>query len=286
MVYNFALPPLVLHAFYRGNATTLSAWAEGMAPPSERTHFFNILETHDGVGLMGVKDILSPEEIDFLIRSAQNQGALISYKMTEDFTESPYEINTTWWSALNRDDGEEALLLQVRRYLASRSIALALRGVPGIYVHGLVGTSNDLELAGKTGVKRDVNRSELDSRVLAEAAKDPDSRFSLLQLYGSRLYRMRTEEAAFHPQGEQRVLAISPRIFSVLRTSPKGDQHILALTNVTEAVQTVEIPLRDLPVDARHWYDLVGKRIFYAKDGILKFSLEPYEVLWLKPSRG
>ncbi|MDZ7700519.1 MAG: alpha-amylase family glycosyl hydrolase [Deltaproteobacteria bacterium] len=81
MVYNFALPPLVLHAFYREDTSTLSNWATDVEPPSELATFFNILDTHDGVGLMGVKDILSREEIDFIIEKAQDRGAYISYKM-------------------------------------------------------------------------------------------------------------------------------------------------------------------------------------------------------------
>jgi len=284
MVYNFALPPLVLHTFYREDATVLSVWAQGMAPPSDRTHFFNILDTHDGVGLMGAKDILSWEDIDFVVRNAENRGALISYKMTGDSAEEPYEINTTWWSALNRDESDEDPLLQVNRYLASRSIALMLRGVPGIYVHGLVGTSNDYELAERTGVKRDINRGQLDSRMLAELAKDPASRFFLLQQHGVRLYRIRSTQAAFHPRGKQRVLRISPKVFSVLRSSPNRDQHILALTNVSSRGLSLEIPLRDLPIRAGRWHDLVSTKTFYAEKGILKLSLQPYDVLWLSPS--
>ncbi|MEO1299163.1 MAG: alpha-amylase family glycosyl hydrolase, partial [Cyanobacteria bacterium J06636_16] len=56
MVYNFALPPLVLHTFYRENTTALNQWAASLDYPSSTTTFFNILDTHDGIGLMGVKN--------------------------------------------------------------------------------------------------------------------------------------------------------------------------------------------------------------------------------------
>ena len=89
-----------------------------------------MLDTHDGVGLMGVKGILPREDIDFIVQNAKERGGLISYKMTADRTEEPYEINSTWWSAINGDNCEEDITLQVKRYSASRSIALVLQGVP------------------------------------------------------------------------------------------------------------------------------------------------------------
>ena len=158
MVYNFALPPLVLHTFYSQDATAISKWAQSLKVDSNTATFFNMLDTHDGVGVMGVKGILSKAEIDFIIDSAKERGAYISYKMTENKTEEPYEINTTWWSAINRDGSDEDMDFQVKRYIAFRSIALVLKGVPGIYTHGVMAILNDHEQVKRTGVKRDVNR--------------------------------------------------------------------------------------------------------------------------------
>lgn len=185
LVYNFALPPLVLLAFYRGDASDLSRWAQGLNPPSDRTAFLNILDTHDGIGLMGVQGILPEEEIRFLVEKLRGRGALISYKRTEARGEEPYEINTTWWSAVNPEDAAESLDFQVRRYLASRSIALMLKGVPGIYIHGALGTANDRRGAEMSGVKRDVNRGVVDIGEVMAALWDPDSKLSLLLRYGT-----------------------------------------------------------------------------------------------------
>ena len=76
---------------------------------------------------------------------------------------------------------------------------------------------------------------------------------------------------------------ISPDIFAVLRISPDGDQHILALTNVTGRVCQIGIFLSELGVEHNHWYDLVGKRGWIAKDGKLGVTLQPYDVCWLIP---
>jgi sucrose phosphorylase len=285
MVYNFALPPLVLYTFYSGDATAISNWARTLKNPSHTATFFNMLDTHDGIGLMGVKGILPGEHIDFIIQNAKTHGALISYKMTEHRTEEPYEINSTWWSAINGDDCNEDITLQVKRHIASRSIAFVLQGVPAAYIHGMVGTSNDHELAKKTGVNRDVNRGVIDSTAFAEALKDPRSKNALLRESNTRLSLTRTGERAFHPHGGQRVLMTSPAVFTVFRTSPEGDQHVLTITNITHRECTIEIPLSELTLEETRWFDLLGKKEWQAARNKLTITLQPYDLMWLKPLR-
>jgi glucosylglycerate phosphorylase len=285
MVYNFALPPLVLHAFYSGDAGALSKWAEGITPPSELATFFNILDTHDGVGLMGVKNILPPEEIDFIIQNAQERGAHISYKMRGDMTQEPYEINTTWWSAVNGENSPEDLRLQIKRFLASRSISLVLRGVPGVYVHSVLGTVNDHDRVKKTGVNRDINRGIIHCDAVERDLRDPNSKLSLLLSFGSRLNLTRIGNRAFHPRGDQKVLHLSSAVFAVFRTTPEGDAHILAITNVTGAKVRLEIPLEELGVKENSWQDLIGEKHWDAQEGRIQLLLQPYDVAWLKPAR-
>ncbi len=282
MVYNFALPPLVLHTFYTGDATALSEWARNLKIDSDVATFFNMLDTHDGVGLMGVKEILSKEEIDFIIQTAKEHGAYISYKMAEDHTEVPYEINSTWWSAINSDIADEDIALQIKRFLASRSIALVLQGVPGVYVHGIAGTPNDHERVRKTGVKRDVNRGVIDSTVAAERLEDPNSKGSLIRPASSKMHLARTRHRAFHPHGDLLVLMVSPDVFTVLRASPEGDEHILTITNVTDSVCTVEIPLSELNLEQTRWHDLLGEKEWAVDNEKLTIDLQPFNVVWLK----
>lgn len=282
IVYNFALPPLVLHAFYREDATYLSKWAQELEYVSNTTTFLNMLDTHDGVGLMGARNILPIEEIDFLIDKAKEHGAFISYK-TEGDADKPYEVNTTWYSALNMDDGGEELAYQVKRYVASRSIALALRGVPAIYFHGLIGTRNDIEAVLRTKSKRDINRKVLREEDLHDELKDSHSKFFQIVQSLLRTAEIRVRQPAFHPNGEQRVMMLSPQIFSVFRTSPSGKHHVLAMTNVTNRPCEVSIYMPDLGCEENHWYDLVGRRGRMAQEGKLQLILEPYDVMWLTP---
>ena len=203
--------------------------------------------------------------------------------MAENHTERPYEINSTWWSAINGDKNDEEMAFQVKRYIASRSISLVVQGVPGIYIHGAIGTSNDYELVEKAKSRRAINRGAIDSRAFAESLKDPNSKNSHIRRRNSRLNLTRTSERAFHPHGDQRILMISPDVFTVLRTSPEGDQHILAMTNVTSRVCRIEIPLSEFTLKETRWYDLINEKEWVVDNERLTVELQPYDVIWLKP---
>ena len=112
-------------------------WAEGLNLFLRQRLILTFL-THMTVwGLMAVKDILSHEEIKFITQRAREHGGYISYKTDKDGFEVPYEINVTWFNALCREDGTVHINRQVKKFIASRAIALTLQGVPGIYLHSL-----------------------------------------------------------------------------------------------------------------------------------------------------
>jgi glycosidase len=284
MVYNFALPSLVLHTFYNEDSTALSEWARELEYPSKTTTFFNILDTHDGIGLPGAKNILSKKEIVSMAEKATREHkAFIGYKTGADGREEPYEINSTWYGALNSEESGETLTYQVRRFVASRSIALVLKGVPALYLHGMAGTGNDPEVVKKTGVKRDINRTVIHEEDLDRALEDPESKLSHIRRHLRQLGLLRVRYRAFHPNGEQKILMISPGLFSVFRTSPEGDQHILALTSVSNKACSVEVPLSELGIQEERWYDLVREREFLVTERRMKLTMQPYDVVWLTP---
>ena len=283
MVYNFALPPLVLHTFYTKDTTRLNEWAENLKPPSETTSFFNFLDSHDGVGLMAVKDLLSHDEIQFIIRRAREHGGYISYKTDKDGQEVPYEINITWFNALCREDGTPHTDLQVDIFIASRAMALALQGVPGIYLHSFFGTRNDIDVVSCPISKREVNRKALDYNTLTKAIDDPDTLTSKIIRKLNSIISLRTKQSAFHPNGAQKILKVKPEIFAVLRTSPNEDQHILSLINITDDEIQIAIPLREVQVLKQEWYDLISQDKHTFKDENISLTLKPYDIVWLEP---
>jgi len=284
MVYNFALPPLVLHSFYTENTTILSTWAKSLIKISDSATYFNFLDSHDGIGLMAVRDILGKEDIDYIIEMAKKHGGYISYKTAEDGNAVPYEINITWYSALNPVGSDEDIHLQVKRFIASRSIAFVIRGVPGIYLHSLFGTRGDQEAVKETQDKRAINRTIVDVDSIIESMNNPSSKKSLINRDLGRLIGIRINKRAFHPNGDQQILMISQSVFAVLRTSPEMDQHILAITNVTGRECRIEIPMSDIGLSESRWYDLINRKARSAENQKLCITLQPYDVIWLQPS--
>ena len=173
MVYNFALPPLVVVTFQTGDSSHLTRWASGLDRVSETATYLNFLDSHDGIGLLPIQDIVPATEIETMIERTREHGGLVSYRVDRDGNRAPYELNITWWSVINRADSDESLELQINRYLASRSIALVLRGVPALYLIGAVGSRNDLEAVQQTGDKRSINRTALDAEALSARLGGP-----------------------------------------------------------------------------------------------------------------
>jgi sucrose phosphorylase len=283
MVYNFALPPLTLHAFLTGDASRLSRWAAVLTTPSPATTFFNFLDSHDGIGLLGAQDILSAEEIELMVRRVEERGGLVSYRSNGDGSRSPYELNVTWYSALNPEDAGEDVALQVARFVASRSIALALRGMPAIYLPSLFGSKNDIEAVKAGEGARAINRDTIDVPALEQVLRDHRSWASRVARRFGRLIRARVATPAFHPGAAQEVLAGHPQVFAVLRVAADGSR-VLALTNVTEREQAFACPRQALGSEAVEWRDLLSRRRLVATTEGIELRLPPYGVLWLAPA--
>ncbi|HEX6384302.1 MAG TPA: sugar phosphorylase, partial [Anaerolineae bacterium] len=208
MVYNFSLPPLTLHAFHSGDATTLSQWAsEALALPSDRTTFFNFLASHDGIGVTPARGVLSDAAINAMAQRVQALGGYVSYKNNPDGTQSAYELNINYLDALgNPDAPEEDLGLKARRFLATQAVMLALRGVPGIYFHSLFGSRSWQEGVEQTGRYRSINRQKLMREQLEHELAAPGSlRHRVFYAYLD-LLQKRKVRPAFHPNGGQQVV--------------------------------------------------------------------------------
>jgi sucrose phosphorylase len=282
MVYNFALPPLVLHTFYAKDVTALSTWARDLEYPSATTTYLNILDTHDGVGVMGVRDILTEDQIESLIDRAVENDALISYRSSSEGPDKPYEINTTWWGALNNPNIGEELKLQISRFVASRCVPFLIKGVPAMYFVGIGAVPNDPSVAEGTGSNRDINRQPISEQRINDDLEDPNSPLSLIRESLGHIAMIRARERAFHPGGEQRLLSVSPQVFAVLRTSPEGNERILCLINVTDEIQNIGIT-ESVPGEiAGRLMDLVGGKEYQIENGVMSLDLEPYQVMFLK----
>jgi sucrose phosphorylase len=282
LVYNFALPPLTLHTFLAGDSSRLADWARSLTTPSPASTYFNFLDSHDGIGLLGAQGLLSEAEIAAMVRRVEEYGGLVSYRAAGDGGTSPYELNVTWYSALNREDGGEDVDLQVARFVASRSIALALAGVPGIYLPSLFGSKNDLEAVRAGEGARAINRDTVDVPALEALLRDPRSWVSKVARRFGRLIRRRVASPAFHPQAAQIVHDGHPHVFAVSRVTADG-RRLLALTNVTQREQIFQISREELGGGSPSWTDLLSHRRVAVSAAGLELRLGPYAVSWLAP---
>lgn len=276
MVYNFALPPLLLHGLNRGNASFLTRWARYLDEPPKGCTFFNFVASHDGIGLRAVEGIIPPHEIDDLIRSVHEFGGFVSMKANGDGTRSPYELNISLFEALQGTrSGPD--IYQFERFLCCHMIMLAFKGVPAIYIHSLLATENDLERVEQTGRTRSINRHKWIFDELTLKLTDEKSHHHRVFEQMKRLIQIRTAQTAFHPDSEQAVMVLSDTVFALVRTAQDKRSQILALHNMTAYPQEV-CAQEKLPMCFRlPRLDLVSNEVVDLKG----LQLLPYQCLWL-----
>lgn len=266
MIYQFPLPPLTLYTFHVGNARKLLEWVDSLEPTTPATTMFNFLASHDGIGVRPVEDILTREERMLLVRKALDHGGFVSYKDNGDGTQSPYELNITYLDALTHPSAADDV--RAKRFLAAHAILLSLAGVPGIYIHSLVGSPSDRKGAEISGIKRRINREKLDKHRLYEALANDHLRRCIFEGL-SRLIQLRRREKAFSPDAKQKVLFLDDRVFSLLRIHEEAKERILVLVNVSN--QKISLKVEGSGID------VISNRHI---DGMA--DLESYQVMWLK----
>ncbi len=283
MVYNFSLPPLVLDAFLRGDAGHLRAWAAGLPQPDGRTTFFNFLASHDGIGLLPAKGILSPQEADGLAAQATARGGRVNFKATPDGP-VPYELNITYVDAIAGSAGTPET--RARRFLASQAVMLSLPGIPGIYIGSLIGSTNWEEGVRLTGANRSINRQKLPlDEVLKEIGTPGTFRQLVFDGY-LRMLKARGRSRAFDPAGGMEMLPAEGAVFAVMRHAPlgKGTERVLCVVNTGSDDTGFFLP-RDLLAagQERRLVNLVrGNEIGLEESGDrLVLRLEPLAVYWL-----
>ncbi len=290
MVYNFSLPPLALHAVITGNASYLTDWAAGLPQRQEDRSFFNFCASHDGVGLLPAQGILPEGEIDRLIETVRKRGGRISYKATPD-GEIPYEMNVNYLSAVSDPALPESQ--RARTFLVSQAIMLSLAGLPAIYIHSLLGSTNWEEGVVESGVNRAINREKLDYATVVDELHRGDSlRHYVFEGYKV-LLEARGSSQAFAPASPQRIIEREESLFVVLRgpvENEAGEQEsVLAVHNVSDDLAELVVDLEELGCEEHPVFDelISGDRLAGNRDSTRKLSLEleAQEVLWLRFTR-
>jgi glycosidase len=278
MVYQFSLPPLLLHALWRGNAEKLSAWAASLDEPPAGCTYFNFTASHDGVGLRPVEGLLPDSEVERLVAGMQASGGFVSFRTVDGGNARPYEINISLYYAMsNTARGRDRM--QVARFIACQTAMIGLRGIPGVYIHSLTATANDHAGYDRSGHPRDINRHRWDEARLMSLLRRPRTKNARVFNELRRRLALRRWQPAFHPDAPMRVLDLGPEIFAFERTSLDGLQRIVAVHNFGAQARPLTLDAEALSGVPRYCVDLLsGTQLTSDQGGVTLF---PYQSLWL-----
>jgi len=166
-VYDFALPPLILHSLFNKNFNALANWLK-ISP----RNCITVLDTHDGIGIIdvgpmdGKAGLLTNKEIDTLVEKIHTNSEGESKQATGAAASNVdlYQVNCTYYDALGKNDFD---------YLLARAIQFFSPGIPQVYYAGLLAETNDMELLAKTQVGRDINRPYLNREHINKSLQKP-----------------------------------------------------------------------------------------------------------------
>lgn len=281
VVYNFSLPPLLLHTLLSGSCKHLKTWLMSMPPAQTGTCFLNFIASHDGIGLRPAEGLLSDEEVMALIDTCKREGGEVSWRSLGG-QNKPYEINIALFDALHgthagADD------YQRERFLCAHTIMLGLEGLPAFYLNSMLATRNDKERFRRTGRNRSLNRHQwsLDEVTTALADADSDTAWVLAALRDR--IAVRTEQPAFHPNATQFTLHLGDELFGFWRQSMDRRHSIFCISNIANRPAQLRLDQLNLTF-TENWVNLLGGHRQYTSLSDV-VELAPYETVWIANQR-
>ena len=279
MIYNFSLPPLLLHTLVSGNCQYLKTWIMSMPQAIPGTAYLNFIASHDGIGLRPAEGLLEDSEIDELISAMEDFGGYISWRALANNVNRPYEINISLFDALKGTLTHGPDQWQEQRFICAHAIMLALEGIPAFYIHSLLATGNDYEKLKNTNNNRAINRHNWEADELLELLST-DSHHTRIYQSLKRLIAIRRKQPAFHPNAQQTVLHLGDGIFAFWRENHDPQQSIYSISNITD--QPMDIIVTDINLTpSGHWRDLISGLEIDSGDTEARFLLQPYQTIWL-----
>jgi glucosylglycerate phosphorylase len=268
MVYQFSLPPLVLHTMTTHDATKLSSWAKTIGKVSDEATYFNFLASHDGIGMRPTEGILTEEEKQRLVDKVVENGGRISYKTNTDGSQSVYEMNINYSNALINKGEDNTEDLVVKKMLAAHSILLSVIGVPAIYYHSLLGSENHYDGLESSGINRRINREKLEVGEITRELKENARRKGIFQGL-QKMISIRQQQSAFSPYAPQTVVDMGSNVFALKRRNEMTGDEVFFIVNVDSKPVVANIGIK-------------GQDLLTRKEIDSEVLLEPYQFLWVR----
>ena len=284
MVYQFPLPPLLLHALVNETSEYLNTWLETLPEPPEHCTFLNFTASHDGIGVRPLEGLVPTKEINNLCEMTRQKGGFVSTKKDSDGSESPYELNITYYNAL-ADAENDTSPASVARFICSQLISLELKGIPAIYFNSLFGARNNIQAAKKNEKPRSINRQKWQADNLKTMLDDDNTREGYIYATLIAAVKTRTQHPAFHPDGDQQTVQFDSRVFAVERMSPDKQETVLCLNNLSNSHVTLNTDnyskLKNNNSSQKVRDILTDQELIISPDQG-KLILNPLQTLWLK----
>jgi sucrose phosphorylase len=239
MVYNFALPPLLLHAAVSGDAGPLRRWAAALPPPGNGPVFLNFTASHDGIGVGAARGLIPDADFARTIAETEKRGGRVSFKTTPAGP-VPYELNCVYLDAVAPPVA--GIRTRARAFLATQAAMLSLAGLPAVYFHSLIGSGNWREGPELLGYNRAINRQKPPADALEAVLADAGSLRSLVYDGFSRLLAFRGTHPAFSPDVPQRVLPAEGAVFALLRGPDASGGLVFCAHNLGPEAARIPLP--------------------------------------------
>jgi len=276
-IYNFSLPPLLINTLLTGSCLYLKRWLMSMPPAQNGTMYFNFIASHDGIGLRPAEGLLNEQELTDLVNTIESFGGKVSWRTTESGQQKAYELNISLYDAMQGTvKGKDKWNLE--RFICAHAIMFALEGIPGIYIHSLLGTQNDYDKIAQTHQNRSINRHSWQEPLLREALNDEKRHHKKVLNKLTNLIDIRIKQAAFHPNATQFTLHLGMQLFGFWRQSQDRQQSIFCVSNITD--KPVRLPLSELNlIITETWTELISDSKITAITQELELS--PYQTVWI-----
>ena len=278
MAYNFPLPPLLLEAIITSRADILNSWICDWPDLPETTTLFNFTASHDGVGLRALEGLMNEQRIKDLLVNCEKRGGLVSHRRLSNGEDKPYELNISWWSAME-DSGRDSNRFQFERFLLTQLLVMSLKGVPAFYLPALLASENDIKSFSMTGQRRDLNREKFMSEKLSAVFKNPESNANKNLRYLRNAMDVRAKLPQFHPQSQMECLSKSRGDIVVIKRGI-GSNAVFTIHNMTENkinYRFIDLKFSKLFNNDENMHDYLTSNKYNSNN----IELDPFQVIWL-----
>ena len=273
-IYNFSLPPLLIHAFLFENSSYLNKWSKKLPNAKFQNSYLNFIASHDGIGMRPTEGILNKNSLNDFLKRLKKNGSKFSYRKVQNKSKKVYEANITVFDALKKSDTDPNGKFFLERYIAAHAIMISFEGVPAIYFNSLFGKSNDEAKYVITGNNRDINRYKWSYENITKKLNNKNSKQSIFYQNLGKLLEIRRKQKAFHPNAKRLNINLGSKIFCYERISLDKKQTIICITNLSTKLEYIKINKNLIK-----YRDLLGRKIFFTFDK--KIKLDPCQTIWL-----